>query len=201
MKSRKLSLFAFRLAVAAAFTLLATLPLAAQGARKQLDATYFSTGEQACLVAPGGFTSDQVPLGPSLVQSSSVQGTLRFQLDGTGTAQFKELLITHPPAPNVGATSTEQSFSFTYTFADDGTLTLVVVGPVTGTVLSGSLKGATFTLTNFPSLSGRISKNGSAIAVSNTEPTVETLVVGPLTLPRICHRMRLLIPVHAEGDN
>ena len=101
----------------------------------------------------------------------------------------------------MGATSTEQSFSFTYTFADDGTLTLVVVGPVTGTVLSGSLKGATFTLTNFPSLSGRISKNGSAIAVSNTEPTVETLVVGPLTLPRICHRMRLLIPVQAEGDN
>jgi hypothetical protein len=200
MKSKKLLLFAFSLAMAAACASVASLPLEAQGARNQLEGAYFSAGEQACLVSPAGFTSDQVPLGPAIVQSSSVQGTLTFHLDGTGTAQFKELLITHPPAPNVGATSTEQSFAFTYTIADEGTLTLVVVGTVTGTVLTGSLKGAPFTLTNFPALSGRVARNGSAIAVSNTEPTVETLKVGPVTLPRICHRMRLLIPVHADGD-
>lgn len=203
MKSKKILLLALRLAVAAALASLATHPLAAQGAREQLNGTYFSTGEQACLVSPLGFTSDQVPVGPASVQSSSVQGTYRFHADGTGTAQFKELLITHPPAPNAGATSTEQSFAFTYMLADDGTLTLVVVGSVSGTILTGPppLKGATFTLTDFPPLSGRVARNGTAITVSNTAPTVETLMVGPFKLARICHRMRLLISVHVDTDN
>ena len=204
MKSRKFLLFAFRLAVLATFASVAKLPLAAQGGRHQLKGTYFSTGAQACLVSPLGFTN-QAPnnLALAFVQSSSVQGTYRFHADGTGTAQFKELLITHSPAPNAGASSTEQSFSFTYAVADDGTLTLVI-GPVSGPILTGSLKDVKFTLTDFPPLSGRIERNGTAITLSTTDPTVETLTLElpqPLALPRICHRSRVLIPVHVDAKD
>jgi len=204
MKSTKVLLFAFRLALLATFVSVATLPLAAQGARDQLKGTYFSTGAQACLVSPLGFTN-QAPNNVALafVQSSSVQGTYTFHADGTGTAQFKELLITHSPAANAGASSTEQSFSFTYAMADDGTWTLVS-GPVSGTVLTGSLKDVKFTLTDFPPMSGRIERNGTAITISTTDPTVETLTLElphPLVLARICHRSRVLIPVHVDGED
>jgi hypothetical protein len=204
MKSRKFLLFAFRLAVLAAFASVATLPLAAQGARHQLKGTYFSTGAQACLVSPLGFTN-QAPNNVALafVQSSSVQGTYRFHADGTGTAQFKELLITHTPATNASATSSEQSFSFTYALADDGTLTLIS-GPVSGTILTGSLKGVNVTLTDFPLMSGRIERNGTTIMISTADPTIEMLTLelpNPLVLPRICHRMRILIPVHVDAED
>jgi hypothetical protein len=204
MKSRKFLLFAFRLAVVATFASVVTLPLAAQGARDQLNGTYFSTGAQACLVSPLGFTN-QAPNNVALafVQSSSVQGSYRFHADGTGTAQFKELLITHSPSANAGASSTEQSFSFTYAVADDGTLT-VVSGSVSGSILTGSLKGVKFTLTDFPPLSGRIERNGTAITLSNTDPSVETLTLElpqPLVLPRLCHRSRVLIPVHVDKED
>jgi hypothetical protein len=204
MKSRELLPLACRLAILAALASVATLPLSAQGARNHLKGTYFSTGEQACLASPAGFTN-QAPnnLALAFVQSSSVQGTLRFEANGTGTAHFKELLITHPPAPSTSASSTEQSFSFTYDIADDGTLTLLS-GEVTGTVLTGSLKGVNFVLDNFPQMSGRVERNGTTIMISTTEPTVEMLTLelpSPVVLPRICHRMRVLIPVHVEGAN
>jgi hypothetical protein len=201
---RRFLLFAFRLVVLATFASVATLPLAAQGARDQLKGTYFSTGAQACLVSPLGFTNGAPNnLALAFVQSSSVQGTYGFNADGTGTAQFKELLITHPPASNAGASSSEQSFSFTYTVADDGTLTLVT-GSVTGTILTGSLKDVNFTLTNSPLLSGRIERNGTDITLSTTDPTVETLTLElpqPLALPRLCHRSRVLIPVHVDAQD
>ena len=204
MKPRKLMLLAFGVALAAALALVATLPLAAQEARDQLKGTYFSTGSQACLVSPAGFTN-QAPnnVAVAFVQSSSVQGTYRFRADGTGTAEFKEVLITHSPAPNASATSSEQSVSFTYTIAGDGTLTLVS-GDVNGTLLTGSLKNVTFTLVGFPPLSGRIERNGTAIVVSNTAPSVETLTLHlptPLVLPRICHRSRVLTPVHVDQED
>lgn len=204
MKSKKLLLFAVRLAVLAAFASVATLPLAAQGSRDQLKGTYFSTGSQACLVSPAGFTN-QVPnnLAIASVQSSTVQGIVTFNADGTGTAQFKELVITHPPASGTGALSTEQSFSFTYSLADDGTLTLTT-GTLSGTILSGTLKNVGFTLTNAPLLTGRVESNGTAIMLSTADPTVETLALAlpqPLTLPRICHRSRFLIPVHMDSGD
>jgi len=201
MKSRKLLLFALRLAAFAVFASAATLPVAAQGSRDQLKGAYFSTGAQACLVSPLGFTNGTPNnLALAFVQSASVQGTYRFNADGTGTAQFKELLITHPPATLAGASSSEQSFSFTYTVADDGTLTLVT-GSVTGTVLTGSLTGVKFTLTDSPLLSGRIERNGTDIMLSTTDPTVEMLTLElptPVVLPRLCHRSRILIPVHVH---
>ena len=77
-------------------------------------------------------------------------------------------------------------------------------GSVTGTILTGSLKDVNFTLTNSPLLSGRIERNGTDITLSTTDPTVETLTLElpqPLALPRLCHRSRVLIPVHVDAQD
>lgn len=203
MKTKKLMLFAFKLAVAAAFAAVATLPGAAQDRDRdwhQLRGTYFITGDNACLVSPLGFDPTHLtPSGPSSVQSSSVEGTVRLA-DGTGTGQFTELILTHPPASSAGASSSEYSVSFTYTIADDGTLTVTFTS-VSGTVLTGPSAGATFTLIP-PPLSGRVARDGSAILLSSIEPTVEHLqIVGGPTLPRICHRTRVQIPVHVDRED
>jgi len=223
MKSRRLLLFAFRLAVAIAFAALAALPLAAQGDRDHLKGTYFLTGEQACLISSLGFTANLTPPNGSVVsvQSSSTQGILKFKADGTGTADITEVLIVHPGASVVTipltppppmletlapsllfASSQKASFSFTYTVTDDGEFTFVP-GTVDGTFLSGPFGpplNVTFT-NNPPPLSGRIARNGTAITLTSTDPVVETVTLAPpasQVLHRICHRERVLIPIHED---
>ena len=190
-------------ALVAAFCSSCNLPLAAQGARDQLKGTYFFTGEQACLASPSGFNPNLTPAGPGAsVQSASTQGIVKFNADGTGTAEFKELLIVHPPASPLFAASQQASFSFTYTITNDGVLTFVF-GLVSGRFITGPIAGVTFT-NNPPPMSGRIARNGTAIPLTTVDPTVETATFGPplsSSLPRICHRARTLIPVHAEGED
>jgi hypothetical protein len=200
MKSTKLLLFVLGLAVVVVFAAVATLPAAAQGNREQVQGTYSITGDNACLLSPAGFNANLTPAGPSSVQSSSVQGTLEINADGTGTGQFTELILTHPPASTAGASSSEYSVSFTYTIADDGTLTVSFTS-VGGTIVTGPLAGMSFTVTP-PPLNGRVARDGSAILLSSIGPSVETLhIVGGPTIPRICHRTRVQIPVHVNGQN
>jgi len=177
-----------------------TLPAAAEDQDwHQLRGTYFITGDNACLLSPAGFTSSLTPVDGSAVQSSSVEGTVRLD-NGTGTGEFTELILTHPPASTTGASSSEYSVSFTYTIADDGTLTVTFTS-LSGTVLTGPSAGATFTLIP-PPLSGRVARDGNAILLSSIEPTVETLqIVGGPSLPRICHRTRVQIPVHVDRED
>ena len=136
MKPKKLLLFAFRLAVIAALACVTTLPLAGQGGRQQIQGTWFGTGTSACLVAaPGsGFNPNLTPTDGVSLQLSSVQGTLNINADGTGTGEFHEFVFTpltpvtpstYPPASGVSGSSNKNSISFTYTIADDGTLTVV----------------------------------------------------------------------------
>ena len=199
MKPKKLLLFALRLALVAAFASVTTLPLAGQDRDwHQLRGTYFLTGTSTCLVAaPGaGFNANLTPTDGVSLQSSSVQGTLRLA-DGAGTGEFEEFAITHPPATSAGASSNKNTASFTYTIADDGTLT-VVFSSVTGTLLTGPSVGLTFTV-NPPPLTGRIERDGKTMLISNTDPTVETLqVIGGPSFQRICYRTRVLIPIHGR---
>jgi hypothetical protein len=82
MKPKKPLLFTFGLAVAIGLASVATLPLVAEDREwHQLRGTYFSTGENLCLVSPSGFNSNLTPISPptdgnppAYVQSSSVQG-------------------------------------------------------------------------------------------------------------------------------
>jgi len=198
MKSRKLLLFA----VAAAFVV-ATLPVAAQDPdwHHQLKGTYSSTGETSCVVSSTGFNPNLTPATGATVyfQSVAFQGTWKFQADGTVTGQNSELLLTLPPSGFAGAGSDDNSFTGTYTVADDGVVTLTV-GLVTGTFPTGPLTGLTFSVTP-PPLSGRIARDGTAITLTSTVPTLETVTLATPTgttvavVPRICYRTRVLVPV------
>ncbi len=200
MNPSKLLLIACRLTLMAGIVLIAVLPLSAQGARQQLNGTYSFTGEQACLVSPAGFTANLMPIAAASVQSASTHGLITFNADGTGTANFKELLIAHPPATLVAASAQQASFSFTYTIADDGVLTFVI-GTVTGTFVAGPYAGLAFT-NNPPPMVGGISRNGSAITLTTVDPAVETSILPAVavSIPRICHRSRVLVPIHMDTE-
>ena len=212
MKSKKLLVLAFGAAVVAALAL--TLPAAAQDPdwHHQLKGTYFDTGTTSCVVSSTGFTDKFTPVpsppapAPPVVyfQTSSFQGTVKFHRDGTGTGQGSDLFVTLPPATVPGASLSDESFTFTYTFTDDGVLTLVV-GAATGTFTEGPFTGVTFSSTG-PTLSGRIGRNGT-ITLTSTGPAVETLTInfppppvsfGTVNITRICNRTRIYIPVHED---
>jgi hypothetical protein len=222
MKSTSLLLFASKLAAVAAFASLMTLPLAGQGNRQQVQGTWFGTGTTACLVAAPKMTPGSTPgsgfnnltLTPTdgvSFQTSSTQVFLNINADGTGTGTFDEFAVTpltpvtssgYPPASGVSASSNTGTFSFTYTMADDGTLTVTFLS-LGGQVLSGPTKGAAFSLVP-PQLTGRIGKDGKSMLLSSaTPPTVETLYITntPVFFDRICYRMRVFVPIHEDGGN
>ncbi len=194
-------LLALRAAALSTSIVIATVPLMAQGARTQLHGTYSFTGEQACLVSPAGFNTNLTPAGPGAsVQSASTHGIMKFNADGTGTAEFQELLIAHPPANLIAATAQKASFPFTYTIDADGVMNLVI-GTVTGTFVAGPYTGLTFT-NNPPPLVGGIARNGATITLTTVDPAVEVTTLGPpvsVSMPRVCHRSRVLIPVHVDA--
>jgi hypothetical protein len=221
MKSKKLWLIAFKLAVIAAFAVVITLPAAGQGDRQKVRGTWFGTGTNACLVAgmkttpaftPGsGFTNNLTPTDGVSFQTSSAQVSLNINPDGTGTGTFDEFALTpltipstltYPPASGVSASSTTGTFSFTYTIADDGTLTVTFLS-LGGQVLSGPSKGAAFSVLP-PRLIGRIGKDGKSMLLSSaTPPTVETLYITntPVFFDRICNRTRVFVPIHEDEQD
>ncbi len=221
MKPTSLLLFASRLAAVAAFASIMTLHLAAQGNRQQVQGTWFGTGSNACLVAgpnaTPGFNTNLTPSDGVSFQTSSSQVTLNINADGTGTGTFDELALTpltpvisssYPPASGVSASSTKGSFSFTYTIADDGTLTVTFLS-LDGQVLTGPPAGFVFTLLGPggvggpPPLTGRIGKDGKSMLLSSaTPPTVETLqITGGPFFKRICYRTRVFVPIHEDEGN
>jgi len=206
MKLKNFLLFVFVLAVAAVLTLVATLPAAAQDPdwHHQLRGTYFSTGDTSCVNSSTGFNPNLTPATGATVyfQSVAFQGTWRFHSDGTVTGQNTELLLTLPPSGFAGAGSDNNSFTGTYTVADDGVVTLEV-GLVTGTFTTGPFTGLTLSVTP-PPLSGRIARDRTAISLTSTIPNLETVTlttpagVTVAVVPRICYRTRTLIPIHED---
>jgi hypothetical protein len=167
-----------------------------------LHGDYAVVGESTCLVAlPPGFNPNLTPIDGRFTLSSSTQGVRTFHGDGTGTAQSRSVSVTHPDTPVTlgGASSSDTQASFTYTVAPDRTVT-VVSGPVTGTVLTGSRAGQTFTIDPFPTLTGLLALDRKSLTLASQEPTVEveTYSNGDVHY-RICHRSRLLLKLkHAE---
>jgi hypothetical protein len=165
---------------------------------------YVSTGEGTCLVAlPPGFNPNLTPMDGRFTFSSSTQGMRTFHGDGTGTAQSRSVSVTHPDTPVTlgGASSSDtHTESFTYTVAPDRTVT-VVSGPVTGTELTGSRAGQTFTIESFPVLTGRIALDRKSLTLASEEPTVEVVTFSNGDIHyRICHRSRILLKLKQAED-
>jgi hypothetical protein len=169
-----------------------------------LQGDYVSTGENTCLVAlPPGFNPNLTPIDGRFSFSSSTQGMRTFHGDGTGTVQSRSVSVTHPDTPVTlgGASSSDTNKgSFTYTVAPDRTVT-VVSGPVTGTNLTGSRAGQTFTIESFPVLTGRIALDRKSLTLATEEPTVEVVTFSNGDVHyRICHRSRILLKLRQAED-
>lgn len=193
--------FALAIALVCALILVLTGFSFAQGRRDRLNGTYSFTGEQACLVSPAGFNANLTPAGANTsAQSASTFGIIKFNPDGTGTAEFRELLIVYPPAALLAASAQQASFSFTYTIDAQGVLNFTI-NTVTGSFVAGPYTGLTFS-NNPPPMVGRVASNGSTITLATVDPAVETTTIGaPLnvSMPRVCHRSRILIPIHENS--
>ena len=201
MKPRKLLVFAISLAAVVVFATVVSLPLAGDDGWNKVKGTYFSIGDNACLVSAPSSSPPTSTFVPASVQSSSVQGTLKIKADGTGSGQFKELILTNPPASNAGESSSEYSVTFTYTIADDGIVTVTFTS-VSGRVLPA---GPPFTLAA-PQLTGQITPDKSTMLLSSAGPAIEILTVETssttsLYFERECHRTRTLVRVHTDEDD
>lgn len=189
--------------------------------QRALHGHYAFTGTGACLYAPGSSTSPPSPgnttpntdsnfdtslqpinVSKAFSTSFAVEGIRTFKRDGTGTVIGTEMGIVVPPTPDgttfpkfpPSASSATFSYSFTYTFNNDGSFNTMVTGSVTGTFQAGPRSGQTFTVSNFPPLLGRASNNSSALTLATLVPTVETITFSNGDVwPRICHRSRVLI--------
>jgi hypothetical protein len=169
-----------------------------------LHGDYVATGENTCLVAlPPGFNPNLTPMDGRFSFSSSTQGLWTFHGDGTGTVQSRSVSVTHPDTPVTlgGASSSDTNTeSFTYTVAPERTVT-VVSGQVTGTELTGSRAGQTFTIASFPVLTGRIALGRQSLTLATEEPTVEVVTFSNGDVhDRICHRSRILLKLKQTED-
>jgi hypothetical protein len=174
--------------------------------------------------APGaGFDSatGTTPITPStsFFDSTTVEGIRTFNGDGTGSVTGTEMGFAPRPTPNGTATtgngpypafppsaeSFNFSYQFTYTVNPDGSWTAnVVPGSFKGTFLTGPRSGPpaqTFTVVNFPELSGLIGTFGQTLTVATLTPTVETTIYSNGDVfPKICHRSRVLTNMFSWGQ-
>jgi hypothetical protein len=189
---------------------------------QRLKGDYAFTGTASCLnslpssMSPGGFEPDFTARDNSrqFMTSFSAEGIRTFNGNGTGTVTGTTVSITEPPTPGhpgpytcvgcfpPGASSQTFSFQFTYTVNNDGTWTTQMVpGTFTGTVLTGPRTGQTFTNT-IPPLTGLIGKERGSLTVASVTPAIETIVFSNGdSIPRICHRSRVLVKMKNDRDD
>jgi hypothetical protein len=192
---------------------------------KKLKGEYAFTGTASCLFAPGsdpgpgnptpgvplpnsGFNANFQPLvnATSFVTSFAVEGVTVFNADGTGSFKGTSVSITERPTPGptgypsfpASASSNTFSGSFVYVVNADDTFETTMVGPLTGTFLSGPRTGQTTSLDR-PPMTGLISKNGDTLTIASVVPAVETVAFSNGDVwPRICHRSRVLIKMDRD---
>lgn len=195
----------------------------------KLKGAYGFTGTAACLVAPGsaatppapgntvplpnsGFNSNLNPIdGKVFSHSHSVEGIRTFNGDGTGTVKGTSVNITVPPTPQPpgypsfppGASSSNFTFSFTYTVNGDGSFSATMVpGSYTETFLTGGRAGQTATVDAIPPVVGLISQDGATLILAHITPKVETVTYSNGDVwPQICHRSRVLIKLQDDRDD
>jgi hypothetical protein len=157
-----------------------------------LRGEYAFTGEGVCLTSPGGFTANFSPIGPSFVNSFSVQGIRTFNGDGTGTVSGRTVSVGHQGPAN----ARDFAADFTYTVAPDRSFT-VDQGLVTSTLVAGP--GTVHSVATDVKFSGRISQDLKTLVLSTKEPNVETVSFTPPggqpVVHRICHRARVAIKI------
>ena len=142
---------------------------------------------------PSGFTQDFIPLGPTFVNTNTVEGVLTFNGDGTGTAALRFVSVGNPGA----GSAFDTTYHFEYSVAADGVLQIVegVAHSITVAGPNASI-GQQVTISAGRMFSGRVSSDRKSLTFATLTPAVET-VTRLLPLPevvttvRMCHRHRV----------
>ena len=150
---------------------------------------------------PPGFNADLVPLGPTFVRTFSTLGVRTFNGDGTGSLTARSVFLGNPGFAN----AQDVTAPFTYSVAADGTVT-IDQGPSISVTVAGPNVGMQSSVSNVPTLVGRLSSDRNSLTSATFNPGVETvtqLVPGPelVTSVRICHRARTDIRISRGGDD
>jgi len=150
---------------------------------------------------PPGFNADLVPLGPTFVRTFSTVGVRTFNGDGTGSLTARSVFLGNPGFSN----AQDVTAPFTYSVAADGTVT-IDQGPNISVTVAGPGVGNQSSVSNVPTLVGRLSWDRNSITSATFNPGVEVvtqLVPGPelVTSVRICHRSRTDIRISRGGDD
>jgi hypothetical protein len=140
--------------------------------------------------------------------SYAVEGIRKFNGDGTGTVKGTTVGITVRPTPGPGgfphfppaAGSSDFSFSFSYTVAEDGTWTATMApGSFSENHLTGPRAGQTSTVDAIPPVTGMISQDGKTLTGAHLTTAVETHTYSNGDVePQICHRSRIFVKL---GNN
>ncbi len=150
---------------------------------------------------PPGFNADLVPLGPTFVRTFSTLGVRTFNGDGTGSLTARSVFLGNPGFAN----AQDVTAPFTYSVAADGTVR-IDQGPNISVTVAGPGVGNQSSVSNVPTLVGRLSSDRNSITSATFNPGVEVvtqLVPGPelVTSVRICHRSRTDIRISRGGDD
>jgi hypothetical protein len=209
-----------------AIMLLASLPASAQWRTERLRGDYAVTGTSICVSSgavitptsytpPAGFNAALVPLGPAGVNSFSSADIYTFNGDGTGSYSGRSVLANLNQPGSLGPQSggalgaADHVIPFTYTVADDRTLT-IIQGPSLNTFVAGPRAGQQNSSSGVPPQVGHVSSDGKSIVFGSFDPAVETItrvfppVDNPIEAVRICHRSHMGVRIgrgQGSGDD
>jgi hypothetical protein len=176
-----------------AFVVVMTWAANATAGSPKLNGAYGVTGSTVCVAGlPGLHFTGLTPPPMAFVESHVVDTIRTFNNDGTGTATGSTMGIVYA-ATFAGVSSSTIQFSFTYIVNADGSWTSQA-GAVTGAITSGSRAGQTYTISNFPLLSGLISDKATTLTLATLTPQVETISYSNGdVVERICSNSRVLV--------
>ena len=193
-------------------TVLAASSAMAESRTHRLKGNFAFSGSGVCVSSPAiitptsytpppGFNTGLVPLGPTFVRTFSTLGVRTFNGDGTGSFRARSVFLGNPGFAN----AQDVTAPFTYSVAADGTVT-IDQGPNISVTVAGPNVGTQSSVSNVPTLVGRLSSDRNSLTLATFNPGVETvtqLVPGPelVTSVRICHRARTDIRISRGGDD
>jgi hypothetical protein len=181
-----------------------------------IDGEYAMTGPGSCLYSHSAFdpTKHTLPAtADNWIASKLTEGTWTFERDGTGKAQYNlhGIAASQAAFPTATGDTDAISFEFTYTIADDGTITgELVPGTYVDTFVKGPYAGLGLWST-FDQLSffGRVSTDHKTLTLNSANEVQKadifkitsggTVHVG--TLYEICNYGRVLIRVSDEESS
>ena len=189
----KMTISAAVLSTAVVFGVFAIAVQPSLAEQPKVVGTYAFTGAGGCLQSASGFNANLTPVDPTgnVALTQTVEGTVTFNSDGTGTRSGTSMTIVEPPATSPSVNVSTFAGAFTFTVDGDGTIHFQTSTSTTGTFLQGPRTGQTFSVDEIE-LSGHAGKNGDTIVLATTVAGVETISFSNGdSAERVCNRSRV----------